>query len=144
MSKQFILQAAKSKWQTAKRRISMKVAVAARGNQVDDHFGHCEHFMVFTIGDDKNIQSEVKIDSPEGCGCKSGIAQELSAQGVTYMLAGNMGTGAVSKLASSGIHVVRGCTGDVHSAVKAFVAGTLLDDGKSCSAHGGHEGCEHH
>ncbi len=26
----------------------MKIALPSRGNQIDNHFGHCEYFTVFT------------------------------------------------------------------------------------------------
>jgi hypothetical protein len=32
-------------------------------NQIDAHFGHCEHFMVFIIDDQKKIITEEKISS---------------------------------------------------------------------------------
>ena len=37
------------------------------------------------------------------------------------MLAGNMGDGAVHILASNGIQVIRGCSGDVHDVAQAVV-----------------------
>lgn len=51
----------------------MKVAVPAREGMVDEHFGHCEHFVVYTLDEGKKITSEAQVDSPEGCGCKSDI-----------------------------------------------------------------------
>ena len=33
----------------------MKIALPSKGNQVDGHFGHCEHFTVFTVDDSNNI-----------------------------------------------------------------------------------------
>lgn len=121
----------------------MKIAVASKGNIIDDHFGHCEHFKVFTVDNNRKIISEEIVKSPEGCGCRSGIAGELAASGVTLMLAGNMGGGAVQKLASFGIEVVRGCSGDTRKAVENYLAGSLNDNGTSCSAHEGHN-CGHH
>jgi len=39
----------------------MKIALPSKGNQVDGHFGHCEHFTVFTVDDNNNkILSERK------------------------------------------------------------------------------------
>ena len=90
----------------------MKIALPTRNNQIDSHFGHCEYFTVFTTDADSIISQEV-VPSPEGCGCKSNIASVLANMGVSLMLAGNMGDGAVNVLANSGIEVVRGCQGDV-------------------------------
>lgn len=48
-----------------------------------------------------------KIGSPEGCGCKSDIARVLATDGVTVMLAGGIGGGAVNVLNNSGIEFIR-------------------------------------
>ena len=70
----------------------MKIALPSRENKIDDHFGHCEYFTVFTVNTDtKEIIDSENVASPEGCGCKSNIAQVLSEMGVKLMLAGNMG-----------------------------------------------------
>lgn len=36
---------------------NMKIAVPSKGSEVDNHFGHCDHFQVFTISDTKEIIS---------------------------------------------------------------------------------------
>ena len=72
----------------------MKIALPSRNKMIDDHLGHCEAYTVFTIDDNKKeIIQEESVSSPEGCGCKSNIAPKLAQQGVTVMLAGNMGAG---------------------------------------------------
>ena len=113
----------------------MKIALPSRENQVDGHFGHCEYFTVFTINEDKEIISEEIVTPPAGCGCKSNIVTTLSEMGVTIMLAGNMGEGAVNVLNNNGIQVLRGCSGDVKTVTKSWIAGNLNDSNISCSAH---------
>jgi predicted Fe-Mo cluster-binding NifX family protein len=113
----------------------MKIALPSYQNQVDEHFGHCEYFTVFTIDDQKKILSEEKITPPAGCGCKSNIAQTLAEQGVKLMLAGNMGQGAVNILNSHGIDVLRGCSGDVKYVAESWLAGNLTDSGIACAQH---------
>ena len=121
----------------------MKVAVPTRDGMVDDHFGHCDHYTIFTIEGLKVISREV-LASPQGCGCKSGIAADLEKMGVEVMLAGNMGDGALNKLSAHNIRVIRGCRGDIEAVVSGFLAGFILDSGVGCSAHAeGHE-CGHH
>jgi len=71
----------------------MKIALPSNQNQIDEHFGHCEYFTVFTIDDQKKILLEEKITPPAGCGCKSDIALTLAQMGVKLMIAGNMGQG---------------------------------------------------
>jgi len=114
---------------------NMKIAVPSKGSEVDNHFGHCDHFQVFTISDTKEIISNERVDSPVGCGCKSNIAQTLSGSGVSVMLAGNMGDGAVRVLQNNGISVVRGCAGDIETVVRKWLEGSVLDSGLGCSSH---------
>lgn len=120
----------------------MKIALPSRNNSIDDHFGHCEYFTVFTIDENnKEIIKDETISSPTGCGCKSNIAEVLAQMGVNIMLAGNMGDGAVNVLKRSGIDVVRGCSGDVKSVALDYLKGTISDSGDSCHNHE-HE-CHH-
>jgi len=113
----------------------MKIALPSRANRIDDHFGHCEYFTVLTVNENKEIVGEETVVSPAGCGCKSNIAQTLSEMGVTLMLAGNMGEGAVKVLKNSGIEVLRGCTGEVKAVALNWISGNLKDSGDSCHSH---------
>ena len=93
----------------------MKIAVPVTSdNQIDSHFGHCESYGVFTISDKNEIIEMKNVGSPEGCGCKSDIASVLASDGVSVMLAGGIGGGAINVLNNSGIEVIRGCSGRCH------------------------------
>ena len=59
----------------------------------------------------------------------------LSQMGVSMMLAGNMGQGAVNVLNSQGIEVLRGCSGDVKAVTEQWLAGRLKDSGVACHEH---------
>ncbi|WP_047448812.1 NifB/NifX family molybdenum-iron cluster-binding protein [Alistipes sp. ZOR0009] len=122
----------------------MKIALPTRGEKIDDHFGHCEKYTVITVDENRQIVKTEIIPSPQGCGCKSNIASELQAQGVTIMLAGNMGGGALNVLTNHGIAVVRGCSGLVLEVAQAWLEGQLADSGVGCSHHqeDGHN-CKH-
>ena len=100
-----------------------KLAIPTREGRVDDHFGHCDHYSVFTIDDNKQVVSTERLDSPQGCGCKSNIASVMQQMGITMMLAGNMGMGAFNKLSAHGISVIRGCKGDINDVLKAYLDG---------------------
>jgi predicted Fe-Mo cluster-binding NifX family protein len=116
----------------------MKIAVPTRGTNIDDHFGHCEKYTIFSIDDNKNITHAETLPSPEGCGCKSNIASILQKQGVTVLLAGNMGDGALNVLSTHGIEVLRGNRGDVRAVTNAFLQGEIADSGEGCHAHENH------
>ncbi|MDY4043161.1 MAG: NifB/NifX family molybdenum-iron cluster-binding protein [Marinifilaceae bacterium] len=123
----------------------MKIAIPTRGTTVDDHFGHCEFYTLFTVNEAKEIVDEETLPSPQGCGCKSNIASVLKEKGVTVMLAGSMGDGALNVLSNQGIQVLRGCKGDVRKLAEAYLKGFVLDSGMGCHHEEG-EGhhCSHH
>lgn len=114
----------------------MKIAVPITNeNQIDSHFGHCESYGVFTVTDNNEIAGVKKMESPQGCGCKSDIASVLAADGVSVMLAGGIGGGAINVLNNSGIEVIRGCAGDANEVVKLYLKGLIEDSGSSCHQH---------
>ncbi|MBO4738720.1 MAG: P-loop NTPase [Bacteroidales bacterium] len=114
---------------------NVKIAVPTVNNRVDDHFGHCDHYTIFEVDDNKNIVNEEIMSAGVGCGCKSGIAFDLRQKGVSIMLAGNMGDGAREVLTSNNIRVIRGCSGDIHELIHNYLAGKIADNGVGCSAH---------
>jgi predicted Fe-Mo cluster-binding NifX family protein len=117
----------------------MKIAVpVTRNNQVDNHFGHCEFYNLFTISPDNEITEVNRIPSTQGCGCKSNIAGVLASDGVKILLAGGIGNGAINVLNNSGISVIRGCTGDSAEVVRYFLLGSIEDSGESCHQHDVH------
>ena len=117
----------------------MKIAVPLRqDNQIDDHFGHCEFYGVYTIAENNEIINQEIIPSTQGCGCKSNIAGILADQGVKIMLAGGIGGGAINVLNNYGIEVIRGCSGHAGEAVRLFLSGSLHDSGETCHHHEGH------
>ena len=99
-----------------------KIALPTRNGNIDDHFGHCAFYTIITVNDNNEV-----------------------AKTEIMMLAGNMGMGALNKLSSCGIEVVRGCSGPVMDVVEAYLKGELKDSGEACSHHGddGHE-CHNH
>jgi len=120
----------------------MKIAVpVTQTNEIDEHFGHCQFYKVFSIDNNNKVEKIEKLDSPQGCGCKSNIAQVLSDKGVKVMLAGGIGEGAINVLNYYGIQVVKGCTGNAEHNVDLFLKGILEDKGSTCHSHG-HE-CNH-
>ena len=123
----------------------MKIAVPTKSdNTIDGHFGHCEFYTIYTVSDQKEIVSKERLESPQGCGCKSNIAYDLSEIGVSVMLTGGIGQGAINKLAEQNIEVIRNCNGNIDTLAKAYIAGNLKDGGASCAAHANHSEAEGH
>jgi predicted Fe-Mo cluster-binding NifX family protein len=123
--------------------MTMKIAVPVAGEKIDAHFGHCEAYLVYETSNGL-VESTYKVDSPHGCGCRSNIASILAGQGVSLMIAGNMGEGAYQILNRHGIEVIRGCSGDSAKAVEDYLHGLLIDNNKHCEAHHSHHGQHEH
>lgn len=127
----------------------MKVAIPTKADAngarvVDSHFGHCEFYTLYTL-DGESVSAEERLDAPKGCGCKSDIASTLADRGVRVLLAGNMGQGAVDKLAQAGIETIRGLDGPVRDALGQWLAGDVPAQPDICEHHGdGDHDCGHH
>jgi len=115
----------------------MKIAVPLTNeNQISNHFGESDYFGVYTISEKNEITDIHTLESPEGCGCSSDIADQLASDGVSIFLAAGMGGGAYNRFTRTGISVVRGRSGDAAEAVMEYLAGNIEDMGSSCHRHG--------
>ena len=113
----------------------MKIAIPTRENYVDDHFGHCEFYTIYTVDEKSSINNKELLSSPQGCGCRSNIAAILQQMNVTLMLAGNMGEGAYNMLNQFGMQVIRGCSGKTDDVLKKYLNGEIKDLNMNCSQH---------
>lgn len=117
-----------------------KIAIPTMNGRVDDHFGHCNEYTIYETENGKVLSKQL-MPAPQGCGCKSNIAPILSEMGVTMMLAGNIGMGAINVLEINGISVLRGCTGYTDELVHLWLENKLSDSGETCHQH---QGCDNH
>lgn len=117
-----------------------KIAIpVTENNKINDHFGHCEYYGIYTISENNEITDVRTIKSVQGCGCKSNIASVLSEMGVKTMLAGGIGAGAINVLNGQGIQVIRGCFGNAPDLVRQYLEGKISDSGSGCSQHEQHK-----
>ena len=123
----------------------MKIAIPANGNKVEGHFGKCNNYAIVSISKNNTIESISDYDASDSCGCKSNIAETFIEMGISTMLAGNMGKGAVDSITSKGIEVVRGCKGNITNVVNEFLDNKIIDSGVVCFTHEQHhaEGSDH-
>ena len=121
------------------------IAIPNRGELIEDHFGQCEHYTIVKVTDGKIVSKEA-YGTPQGCGCKSNLAEILAEKGVGFMIAGNMGQGARNHLAAAGIEVMCGFTGNIDAAVQKHLNG-FMGDYTACEHHEHHDGhghdCDH-
>lgn len=121
-----------------------KIAIPiTKDNKIEDHFGRCKFYEIHTFSEDHEILDVQLLESDGKCGCKSNIISILLNEGVTFMLAGNIGDGAMHKLNNAGIGVIRGCAGNSADVILDFVDGKITDNGISCAKHGHQKGHAH-
>lgn len=121
----------------------LKIAIPTRSGVVDEHFGHCESFTIYSLDDNKAVTGQESFTPPPACGCKSNLIPTLVDMGVSMLIAGNMGEGAVVRLGQAGIKVIRGASGPVDAVVQAWLDGTLTDKQLLCMEHGVGHVCHH-
>lgn len=120
----------------------MKIAVAAMGNQVAGHFGHCENFIFFDTADGK-ITEVTSVPNP---GHRPGFLPNfLADNGAKVIISGGMGGGAVDIFNERDVEVILGVMGDAQAAVEQYLRGELVSTGSICHNHEhAHECGEHH
>jgi predicted Fe-Mo cluster-binding NifX family protein len=117
----------------------MKIAIPTIGTRVDEHFGHARTFTIIALNDAGEVVETETFFPPSGCGCQSTVGVTMQAKGVATLLVGNIGQGAIIKMAEHGIKVVRGCEGEILDVVASWLKGEIRDQSILCT----HEGCNH-
>lgn len=100
----------------------MKIAVTYENGQVYQHFGHTEKFKIYEIEGRRITNSYVVNTDGNGHGALAGF---LKNYGVDVLICGGIGGGAQSALATAGIKLYGGASGEADKAVEALLAGTL-------------------
>ena len=111
----------------------MIIAVTYLGEEIFQHFGHCDQFKLYKIENDKIIDSVVVATNGQGHGALSQFLKEL---GVEVLICGGIGGGALNSLSEYGIKVFGGVEGSCDEAVNSFLSGNLKYDANvKCSHH---------
>ncbi len=116
----------------------MKIAVASNGNQVTEHFGHCETFHIYHSDNHEIIKKE-QVANP---GHRPGfLPNYLHDLGVQVIISGGMGGGAIDIFNEKGIEVIVGARGLSEAAAVSYLAGELKSTGSVCHEHQHHDTC---
>jgi predicted Fe-Mo cluster-binding NifX family protein len=116
----------------------MKFAVACEGTQVAQHFGHCEQFAVYEAGEGKII-SVTHVANP---GHRPGFLPVfLHGFGISAIVSGGMGGGAIEIFNEKGIDVYTGASGEVNAVALQLAQGTLKSTGSICHEHAHADDC---
>lgn len=119
----------------------MRIAVASEGENVAEHFGHCEAFTIFDAEDGRILREEV-VPNP---GHKPGfLPLFLRDRGVTAVISGGMGGGAIDLFVGNKMDAVTGAAGNAAEAALAYARGTLVSTRSVCEKHEHHDECGGH
>ncbi|NCC76391.1 MAG: dinitrogenase iron-molybdenum cofactor biosynthesis protein, partial [Clostridia bacterium] len=126
-------EAAPARVQGSTQEVTMKkIAIAAEGHYVCEHFGHCEGFNIYTTQNGAIVAQEF-LANP---GHKPGLLPNLlNDQGVHVVIAGGMGGGAIDIFNEKGIDVITGARGMVDQTIATYLDGKLLSTGSVCHDH---------
>lgn len=114
----------------------MRIAVAAEGKNVTEHFGHCVNFMLYDVANG----TIVKEESMENPGHKPGFLPNfLADKGVKVIISGGMGQGAVDIFNERDVEVITGASGNARTAVENYLRGELKTTGSVCHEHQHHD-----
>lgn len=113
---------------------NVKVAIAADGQRVSEHFGRCPSFTVIDL-EEGNLRNTLILENP---GHQPGvIPQFLHQKGVNCIVAGGMGIRARGFFDEVGIHAILGVTGKVDDVIKRLQKGTLIGGDSLCKPGAG-------
>jgi len=110
----------------------MRYAIPVSGGIVSPHFGHCEHFALVDVDEEKKeITRKELVPSP---GHQPGLLPEwLAEQGVALVIAGGMGSRAQGLFQQNRIGVILGTMeSDPEKAVLSYLDGRLATGDNIC------------
>ena len=110
----------------------MRYAIPVSSGGLSAHFGHCEHFALIDVDDEKKeiLRKELVLSPGHQPGLLPGW---LAEQGVSMVIAGGMGSRAQSLFKQNRIGVVIGALeGDPEKAVLNYLNGTLATGDNIC------------
>ncbi len=119
----------------------MRIAVTYENGEIFQHFGHTEQFKVYDIEEGTIKESRIVDTNGQGHGA---LADVLNTIGADILICGGIGGGAQMALASLGIKLYGGVSGNADSAVEAFLANALDYNPNVHCDHHGHEHGEGH
>ena len=110
----------------------MRYAVPVSSGGLSAHFGHCEHFALIDVDEEKKeILGKELVPSP---GHQPGLLpQRLAEQGVSVVIASGMGSRAQNLFQQNRIQVIIGALeGDPEKAVRSYLNGILATGDNIC------------
>lgn len=120
--------------------MKQKIGIPTADGKLFPHFGKAPHVTVFDVEDEKILNKEV-LTAPEHA--HGAMPKFLQGLGVTDVICGGLGAGAIQLLEQMAIRIHGGAPADdVDAVVDAYLKGTLVLGDRTCH----HDGCggDHH
>lgn len=110
----------------------MKIALPKNESDINQHFGKSRSFEIITIEDNK-VTNKKEVSTETLQHNHEGLAALLKNEGVSVVITGGIGQGAIDGLKSNNLHVIRGASGKIDDVVAAYINGELKDKNVVCS-----------
>lgn len=102
------------------------------GVTVEEHFGHCEKFAVYTIEEGKIVKKEI-LTAPEHA---PGVFPRFIAENnINVVITGGMGQRAIDLIKGNGGQVILGASGNIEDVLAVYLEGSLYSKGSACVHH---------
>lgn len=115
----------------------MKIALPKNENEINQHFGRSKSFEVVTI-EDKKVTDRKEVSAESLQHNHGGLAELLKAEGVSVVITGGIGQGAIEGLKSQNLEIIRGASGNIDDIVASYINGELKDTNVVCNHDHGH------
>lgn len=109
---------------------------------IEEHFGHCEKFVVYSIKDREIVEKEVLIAPEHAPGA---YPKFIADNKIEVIITGGLGKKAIDLIKANGGEIILGASGNIKDALEAYQAGNLISKGSPCNHHHHEEGhkCKH-
>lgn len=133
----------------------MRIAVTYENGDIYQHFGHTQQFKIYDVQDGRVKESYIIGTNGQGHGALADVLHTLNTD---ILICGGIGGGAQTALASLGIKLYGGVSGNADAAVESFLLNRLDynpdvrcnhhqhgGDARTCGSHGCGKGhCGNH
>jgi predicted DNA-binding protein (UPF0251 family)/predicted Fe-Mo cluster-binding NifX family protein len=107
---------------------------------VDEHFGHCKFFAIYTVNDGKILSTEFAEAPAHQPGVLPKFLGELN---ITTIITGGMGQMAINLFKAQEIEVILGARGKIIDNLNEYLGGELDSVGTPCAHNHDEENCSH-
>lgn len=98
-----------------------KIAIPTKDGYLNPHFGQTDTYTIFTV-ENRTVANESLLSEAALRGCKTGMAAELSRQGVRKILVSHIGEGAKRAMGAFGIEVIPVSEGAITEVIQSYLS----------------------